>query len=74
MCLSRPKMPKASTVMQAPPMPPPPPTETADEVINKADKDRRMKKKEVQVISPFVETHQFQPQHQAQVLMCLTNF
>jgi|MDSW01.1.fsa_nt_gb type IV secretory pathway VirB10-like protein len=45
MCLSRPKMPKASTVMQAPPMPPPPPTETADEVINKADKDRRMKKR-----------------------------
>lgn len=45
MCLSRPKMPSASAVMQAPPLPPPPPTETADEVINKADKDRRMKKR-----------------------------
>lgn len=45
MCLSRPKMPSAATVMQAPPMPPPPPTETADEVINKADKDRKNKTK-----------------------------
>ena len=42
MCLSRPKMPSASAVMQAPPLPPPPPTETTDEVINKADKKRRM--------------------------------
>ena len=43
MCLSRPKMPSASS-MQAPP-PPPPPIETADEVINKADKKRRMRKR-----------------------------
>ena len=42
MCLSRPKMPSASS-MQAPP--PPPPIETADEVINKADKKRRMRKR-----------------------------
>ena len=41
MCLSRPKMPSASS-MQAPP---PPPIETADEVINKADKKRRMRKR-----------------------------
>ncbi len=41
MCLSRPKMPEP----QAAPLPPPPPTETADEVINKADKSRRMKKR-----------------------------
>ena len=43
MCLSRPKMPSASS-MQAPP-PPPPPIETADEVINKAEKKRRMRKR-----------------------------
>ena len=43
MCLSRPKMPSASS-MQAPP-PPPPPIETADEDINKADKKRRMRKR-----------------------------
>ena len=44
MCLSRPKMPSASS-MQAPPHPPPPPIEPADEVINKADKKRRMRKR-----------------------------
>tara|TARA_R100000734_G_C3229672_1_gene38159 strand:+ start:330 stop:524 length:195 start_codon:yes stop_codon:yes gene_type:complete len=38
-------MPSASAVMQAPPVPPPPPVETADEVINRADSERKMRKR-----------------------------